>query len=1537
MTVFDAPFTSSTWAWNKATALVVPTPNANSVAGAWFAESFASQVNNDVSGTAPGTFVLNTDASGDPSTSIRLYEVTDRETAPNLAAPVAIPVDPYQSPPPFIRQEFDPDLVNSGAELRSEVVRLGNSLWAAHAVLGASGNTSAIRWYEIDLDSKSVKQSGTIQDDYDNFIYPSIAVTEFGHVVISHTTTGIGPTPGAGKFPTAAISVGYNVNGVMTFEAPVNIRDGEAGYFDAIGNFWGAYMTAVADPSDPTKVFVFNQWATTQAPAPLPPRNNGRLQITEVNLVGHSPTVMAPTADADNVIVVRRSAFDPAEIEVEIDGIVVAAYQEAVMYSVTVDGNGGNDTFILDTVNGELNLPDGVHFVGDGNDTMQLNSPHDSNWDVARDGTGVVVVGTDADPSCVENVEEQVTFVLNFEPGSGWFDATPWNQDGYATYGDALRGELQDYFDNVIAPVFAGDFTVTIDINDDETDSFASARALGLGLEDVGGQQLLVGSPWSILTGRGDRNGPSIADGVIDYNLDVSLYGGDLQALLDNIAGGLTRHEFFHVLGMESGIPNETQSFDPRGTRNIATVMDSRYFDLNDAPLIGNYDPADMTFEVQAYVTNADWAGDNSGVYFAGIADDGSPMMLAVNSNAEQIDYRHLASSFAGTGRLGPWEDVIEQDRAFLRGLGYNLNPVTPPIPDDGNPVYFTGVDEIIGGTGVDHFCINSVNFDLTVEGNIGNDKFVVLGVGVGAIDLFGQAGDDSYEINTSSASVITVSDSVGTENDTMVVLGTTSNDLFVFENTGVDINAGRLLYSGIEDITFDSRDGDDTFEITAASLGLVQLVGGIGADSFIVNDNGAGGNANTLTVSKVDPATDQLQLDVASVITDTYLAEEIETLSVEGTYVIDGVNGTPTVAGGLNLLGNGDEQLILSSSVDAHWLIDGDGSGVLTMDVDPMTFMGLMSIDASLGIDTFDITNTGTDMLIRGRDQNDIFNITNAGIGILTIEGNDGDDSFNVLSSGGGVDLMGQMGLDTFVLDDAGTGAVNLHGGDHDDTFTVLNSGATVGPQIMGDAGVDTFNIDNAGSAPIAVYGGMDNDQFNVIDSGLGTLDLYGEMGDDTYTVTFVDPTVAFSIFDSVNAENDTLLASGTAGDDVFDLTDVSGIVNGGNWTIIGVENLGFDGLGGNDTFNVAMDPAWNGNLDINGGDDNDSIIITSTGAGDIDLMGGIGDDYYEIHFSPTTNVSIVDSIGSESDSLRGVATDNADVLDLTMDTANVNGGVLVYVGIEIAEFDGLADNDTFNVTTAIGNTTFIGNTGADTFNVYSTSDGNHYTGDDGTDTFNIFDSAGIARFDGGNDADTFNVMMTSGNGTFSGEGGDDVFNIESSTGLSTYLGGLGVDEFNVTNHLPLGSTGAIDIDAGSDRNRLNVNGYQTQGNNVTVTSTTITGLSAVPISYAATGGSFSIAGASGGVYLIGSNNHNDTFYVSSFASNHSLLMESGGGDDSFEVLEACARCDSGGRPGRLGHLSLHAWIRQLAIPVCHRHRHGGNRSTDRFFNRRQ
>jgi hypothetical protein len=145
-----------------------------------------------------------------------------------LGTAVPITGDPGHQPPPPARQRhpFDPAVTieNVAPRFVGNVLEVGDSLWAVHAVLGTQDN-SALRWYEIDEVTNTVLQTGLIEDPTRDFHEPSIAVQEPGNVVIGYTCSG--PNLAA----SVCVSVGETVSGVTTFEGPQILAIGAGHYY----------------------------------------------------------------------------------------------------------------------------------------------------------------------------------------------------------------------------------------------------------------------------------------------------------------------------------------------------------------------------------------------------------------------------------------------------------------------------------------------------------------------------------------------------------------------------------------------------------------------------------------------------------------------------------------------------------------------------------------------------------------------------------------------------------------------------------------------------------------------------------------------------------------------------------------------------------------------------------------------------------------------------------------------------------------------------------------------------------------------------------------------------------------------------------------------------------------------------------------------------------------------------------------------------------------------------------------------------------
>ena len=142
------------------------------------------------------------------------------------------------------------------------------------------------------------------------------------------------------------------------------------------------------------------------------------------------------------------------------------------------------------------------------------------------------------------------------------------------------------------------------------------------------------------------------------------------------------------------------------------------------------------------------------------------------------------------------------------------------------------------GGDGADVFNVYHNKGTLRLEGEAGNDEFIVRAFVT--VDLSPQAeteilaggGDDTinYAINAP------VSLDGGAGFDTVVVLGTPFNDNFVVTRDGIFGAGLNVTFANIESAELDALEGDDTIYILGTSSDFVtRVIGGLGSDTIEV------------------------------------------------------------------------------------------------------------------------------------------------------------------------------------------------------------------------------------------------------------------------------------------------------------------------------------------------------------------------------------------------------------------------------------------------------------------------------------------------------------------------------------------------------------------------------------------------------------------------------------------------------------------------------------------------------------------------------
>ncbi|MEX2308081.1 MAG: hypothetical protein WD738_10840 [Pirellulales bacterium] len=161
----------------------------------------------------------------------------------------------------------------------SNTVNLNGELYGVQAIDNAG--IAAVRYWRLDALTNSVVESQVIADPLSRaLIFPSIAVNEFGDVVIGFSASS------ATEFASSYAMVGKVAGLTTTFDPPMLLKAGVDNYvrLDSLGrNRWGDYSATTVDPADPSifwtnQEFVVNtnRWATQVTELIVPRPNDAR-------------------------------------------------------------------------------------------------------------------------------------------------------------------------------------------------------------------------------------------------------------------------------------------------------------------------------------------------------------------------------------------------------------------------------------------------------------------------------------------------------------------------------------------------------------------------------------------------------------------------------------------------------------------------------------------------------------------------------------------------------------------------------------------------------------------------------------------------------------------------------------------------------------------------------------------------------------------------------------------------------------------------------------------------------------------------------------------------------------------------------------------------------------------------------------------------------------------------------------------------------------------------------------------------------------
>jgi hypothetical protein len=138
--------------------------------------------------------------------------------------------------------------------------QIGGYIFMANCILNENNNRDAVHWLVLNETNNAVTSEGIITDPNYDFIFPSIAASHSGRVLLGFNRLGAGAPAGDISIYAA---LGTMVNGVATMGAPFLLKQGTVSNyhpaFDSSPYRWGDYSATMFDPTDENLVWTIQE------------------------------------------------------------------------------------------------------------------------------------------------------------------------------------------------------------------------------------------------------------------------------------------------------------------------------------------------------------------------------------------------------------------------------------------------------------------------------------------------------------------------------------------------------------------------------------------------------------------------------------------------------------------------------------------------------------------------------------------------------------------------------------------------------------------------------------------------------------------------------------------------------------------------------------------------------------------------------------------------------------------------------------------------------------------------------------------------------------------------------------------------------------------------------------------------------------------------------------------------------------------------------------------------------------------------------
>lgn len=913
-------------------------------------------------------------------------------------------------------------------------------------------------------------------------------------------------------------------------------------------------------------------------------------------------------------------------------------------------------------------------------------------------------------------------------------------------------------------------------------------------------------SPGSITVGGDTINNADTAVSNLSLTGQVS---GTGDALIIN---GSSAAESFGIAGAVLTITGEPQiSYHSYTALTINGNGGDDSFSVNgtNGPTTLNAGAGTVNFNI---TSNNDFLTLNSGSTGSDtFTINGNSGTLIANGSGADDHYtvNGSTSSMTLNGGSGVNTFVVTSNSGAL-----NLNGGTGDTSDSFDIQSSSGVIHAVGGSGTGMFEVDSVTAPVT---------------------LMGGGASDSFHVTAPCNAIITVvGGSVGAQ--TLEYDGSPVTDNFTITGSKISGPLQPILYSKITGLTVNGGGGDDTFNVVGDSAPTT-LIGSVGNDVYNIQadsasdpvtvDTGSTPGASVVNVGSNAPANfSKLDTIAGGVIVN---GDGNDTLNLDdtGSSAKPGKTGTlstDTLSGfsagnityngldTLNLkLGSGGNTLtVAGTSASTTNINTGSGNDFVYV----QSTGGTTNLNAGGGSNTLIVGSTaptlgGTLSFIQG-----ILNLTGNGADLLTLD-DTGGSSFRT----GTLNASSLTGFSPAAINYAGIGVLTLKMGNQGNNLTISATNATTTTNIDGGTGGDTILlVTDAGKTNIVAGSGAN--QISVDATGATTT-----IGDAAGSSNILIGSTAPTVGGLLSGIKSPLTVTGNANDTLtLDDTGDSAATSNGTLDAGAVKGLGMGSSG------VAYSGLGTLNVNLGSGGNAFQILNTSASVGTI-VNSGSGNDVVTLK-SDASPVTINSGSGNDAVNVQGTGTGATTVVNLG------SGTDTVYVSNNAPSAGSLQQiltQLTINGTSAT--TVTLDDTGDPTGRTGSLSD----TELSGIAPGNIFYSGlGILNLFLGTGGNTLTVTNTSATTTNINSGaGIDIVNVNGA-GASTTTnvntgGGSNINTVNVgdpgSNVANVDGTLAI---TGNTHDILFIdNAASTVANTATLTATSLTGLTAVPLTW--------------------------------------------------------------------------------------------------------